>query len=170
MTFTAWDTDCLQFPRLLSEVNTVLTDDQIKEIADSMDVTPDRVCELFSRAEKSFKAIKRDIGPGSPRVPLTMGEIDKLTAHGTERLRVCLWVELGLIVGANGSRRIDSINELFDELVYDTDVPGVGCDISYRVVGARSRCDNYIISGEVLIEYQADVSELFEDLEDVEGL
>jgi hypothetical protein len=53
-----WENNDVQFPRLLTEVAAVLTTEQYKEIALSMDLTLDDVTDLFERAERVWDNIK----------------------------------------------------------------------------------------------------------------
>jgi hypothetical protein len=57
-----WAKDDIQFPRLLAEIVSTLelTQDQIDEIAESMDLESGRVDELFDRALAAWERIKAD--------------------------------------------------------------------------------------------------------------
>lgn len=51
----AWDDDQIQFPRLLSELHGLVTELQVAELAESMDLEPADVEELFDRADVAWK-------------------------------------------------------------------------------------------------------------------
>lgn len=54
-----WENDDIQFPRLLDEIAAIgLSDDQLEEICESMDVGRDSINELFTRAERKWDALK----------------------------------------------------------------------------------------------------------------
>jgi hypothetical protein len=53
-----WERNEIQFPRLLAESAAVLTTEQYKEIAQSMDLTLEEVTSLFERAELVWNEIK----------------------------------------------------------------------------------------------------------------
>lgn len=54
-----WKRDDVQFPRLLAEINAVgLTSGQAADICDSMDLSKERLKELFERAEIALEKIK----------------------------------------------------------------------------------------------------------------
>jgi len=54
-----WNRNDIQFPRLLSEIRACgLYEDQMDDIACSMDLTMDQVEELFDRAEIAFDNVK----------------------------------------------------------------------------------------------------------------
>ncbi len=55
---TTWDTNSIQFPRLLAEVWAVLEYEQYRELAVSMDLSEDEVRSLFQRADEEWEAIK----------------------------------------------------------------------------------------------------------------
>jgi hypothetical protein len=55
-----WDNDQIQFPRLLAEVNALITDDELSRIEASMDLTTKQVEQLFDRAEKAWERIRMD--------------------------------------------------------------------------------------------------------------
>lgn len=57
---TNWDNDKIQFPRLLEEIRAVgLTEEQYKELERSMDLSKDRIDELFERAMTAWEKIKK---------------------------------------------------------------------------------------------------------------
>lgn len=49
-----WNDDSIQFPRLLSEVHAVITDEMIQKIAEAMGLRPSMVRKLFKRADVAF--------------------------------------------------------------------------------------------------------------------
>jgi hypothetical protein len=54
-----WETDNVQFPRLLAEINAMgLTAPQYSMLESSMDLTTEQVDELLERAEKRWNEIK----------------------------------------------------------------------------------------------------------------
>ena len=54
-----WESDELQFPRLLAEIKAVgLTPDQVNSLCDSMDLTPHDIHDLLYRAEMMFERLK----------------------------------------------------------------------------------------------------------------
>lgn len=56
---TTWFLDCVQFPRLLSEICAVgLTDAQRSELCSSMDLRPEELDELFDRALETWECLK----------------------------------------------------------------------------------------------------------------
>ncbi len=58
---TTWDTNSIQFPRLLAEVWAVLEYEQYRELAVSMDLSEDEVRSLFRRADEEWEAIKEKL-------------------------------------------------------------------------------------------------------------
>lgn len=53
--------DAIQFPRLLAEINAIdLTQQQVEQLCEAMDLEPHHLDEVFSRAEERWKAIKAD--------------------------------------------------------------------------------------------------------------
>ena len=59
MSKTAWDLNCLQFPRLLAEIRAVgLSTEQESELAASMDLDLEQIAEIFERAEDEWEVIK----------------------------------------------------------------------------------------------------------------
>lgn len=56
----AWESDHIQFARLLSEINAVgLKSKMIAQLAQRMDLEPIHVHELFARADEAFERVKR---------------------------------------------------------------------------------------------------------------
>lgn len=55
-----WPKNEIQFPRLLSEARAVLEPGQIKDIAESMDLSVAEVNSLFRRAESEWEHLKRE--------------------------------------------------------------------------------------------------------------
>lgn len=52
-----WEDDVTQFPRLLHEIYSIgLTDKQMDDLCNSMDLKAERITELFERAETAFEA------------------------------------------------------------------------------------------------------------------
>jgi hypothetical protein len=58
VTNPVWDDDNIQFPRLIAELEAVLTPEQYREVAESMDLDMPELMELFERARKKWDAIK----------------------------------------------------------------------------------------------------------------
>lgn len=59
---TIWKNNSIQFPRLLAEIHAIgLTQYQLEDIADSMDLTENDLMELFYRAIKQFNKIKEGL-------------------------------------------------------------------------------------------------------------
>ena len=57
----AWDRNDIQFPRLLAEVSAASTPELIRDLATSMDLGPEKVMELFRRAESVWEGMKREV-------------------------------------------------------------------------------------------------------------
>lgn len=55
---TRWGRDGIQFPRLLAELWGVVTDEQISQLCESMDLVPGDIDELFQRANAEWERIK----------------------------------------------------------------------------------------------------------------
>lgn len=55
-----WENNALQFPRLLAELQGVLCAADLKSVAESMDLEPDQVLELFDRAVEEWERIKKE--------------------------------------------------------------------------------------------------------------
>jgi hypothetical protein len=55
---TTWENNGIQFPRLLAEINGVMTHEQVGQLAENMDLQPHEVCELFDRADAVWQQIK----------------------------------------------------------------------------------------------------------------
>ena len=55
-----WDRDDYQFPRLLAEI--MATQDKLDydTLCESMDLTPDRINELFDRADAAWERVKEE--------------------------------------------------------------------------------------------------------------
>jgi hypothetical protein len=54
-----WENDEIQFARLLAEIAAIgLTENQMMDLEDSMDLPPAKIRELFDRAEARFEAAK----------------------------------------------------------------------------------------------------------------
>lgn len=55
-----WERDDIQFPRLLAEIAGTINIDRaaMKALADSMDLEPEEVCELFDRAQAEWERLK----------------------------------------------------------------------------------------------------------------
>ena len=57
---TNWNNNNIQFPRLLSEIFAVgLTNEQMDQLCDSMNLTIDDIDELFHRAQSEFDQLRR---------------------------------------------------------------------------------------------------------------
>ena len=56
-----WDNNNVQYPRLLSEINAVLSFEDRIAVAESMDITLDELETLFDRAEADFIKIKNNL-------------------------------------------------------------------------------------------------------------
>ena len=56
---TKWENDAIQFPRLLAEIRMFgLTDEQVEQVCDSMDINEQELDILFERAEDEWQRIK----------------------------------------------------------------------------------------------------------------
>ena len=55
-----WESDDVQFPRLLAEVHAVADTKLYNDLCESMDLTLDKVMGLFERAEHRWENIKKD--------------------------------------------------------------------------------------------------------------
>lgn len=55
-----WLDNDIQFPRLLAEIRATwdVTPEQYRALADSMDLDPERIDELFDRAQDAWERIK----------------------------------------------------------------------------------------------------------------
>jgi hypothetical protein len=62
-----WEDDGIQFPRLLSEIMATQDTLDMKEIAESMDLTVEDVSELFDRANTAWEAAKQTLWEGFQR-------------------------------------------------------------------------------------------------------
>lgn len=61
-----WADDATQFPRLLDEIVAVgLTDEQLAGLCESMDLEPERINELFDRAQAAWDAQKERLPTGA---------------------------------------------------------------------------------------------------------
>jgi len=60
---TLWDSDEIQFARLITEMDAlgVLTDDLVKELSDTMDLSVERVDELIARALRVFHKVRTEL-------------------------------------------------------------------------------------------------------------
>ena len=57
-----WEDDTVQFPRLLAELRAVdIPAAQLAEVCDSMDIDPETLEELFTRAERRWNRIKAEV-------------------------------------------------------------------------------------------------------------
>jgi hypothetical protein len=65
-----WENNLVQFARLLSEMNAVvdISSGELRRLAESMDLEPDQILELFDRAEAVWEDAKRNLGAGMPGV------------------------------------------------------------------------------------------------------
>lgn len=63
-----WDNDLVQFARLLCEINAEvdISSGELRRLAESMDLDPDEVRELFDRADVVWEDAKRNLGAGMP--------------------------------------------------------------------------------------------------------
>lgn len=62
-----WNTDFIQFARLLSEINSVgLEDKQIKKIADNMNLMPKEVVSILNNASTKLEELLPILNKGSP--------------------------------------------------------------------------------------------------------
>ncbi len=56
---SAWETDNIQFPRLLAEIRAIgLSDEQMRLLEDAMDLESGHIEELLERAENRWEKIK----------------------------------------------------------------------------------------------------------------
>jgi len=86
MSQALWDRDDIQFPRLLDEIQGIgLTDTQYVQIAESMDLTPEEVHELFERAQTAWDKHKAEFFKGLP--PIKLGDTSKLVAASAEFIK-----------------------------------------------------------------------------------
>lgn len=55
-----WKNNKIQFPRLIAELEAIgaFNEETLHNLADSMDLTPDEVCELIDRAQNEWDKIK----------------------------------------------------------------------------------------------------------------
>lgn len=53
-----WSNNAIQFPRLIDELQAVITEAQLTEVCESMDLAPEELAELFDRAQTQWDAIK----------------------------------------------------------------------------------------------------------------
>ena len=66
-TSDTWSMDAIQFPRLLAKINAIdLTQQQVEQLCEAMDLEPHHLDEIFNRAEERWKAIKADSLHGRP--------------------------------------------------------------------------------------------------------
>ena len=63
-----WLRNDIQFPRLISEILAVvtITDEEMRELCDSMDLDETQVKSLMDRAGEEWEQIKMDILQGAP--------------------------------------------------------------------------------------------------------
>ena len=63
LTYTAWNDDNIQFPRLLAEIQATvdIRVEDYERICESMDLEADEVDELFDRAQNQWERIKEKI-------------------------------------------------------------------------------------------------------------
>ena len=59
-----WNDNSIQFPRLISEIfaSVALSDQDVKQLKDSMDISHSELFELFERAQSEFDNIKYKLG------------------------------------------------------------------------------------------------------------
>ena len=91
-----WDVDFVQFARLLDEINAVgLSQDQIKALATSMEVTPDEVKQLLNRASNRWDDLKPLIAKKSP---LTEDQVaEELAENG--KVEALVTIDFSEIIG-----------------------------------------------------------------------
>ena len=57
-----WNSDLIQFPRLLAEINAVgLNKSQVKQLCESMDLKEKEIKQVFDRAEREWDKIKKEV-------------------------------------------------------------------------------------------------------------
>lgn len=59
----AWNNSEIQFPRLIAEImaNVEITQEQWRDLSDSMDLPEAKIMEIFGRAEAAWKLIKDNL-------------------------------------------------------------------------------------------------------------
>jgi hypothetical protein len=81
-----WENDQIQFARLLAELQGVLPRETVEQVAESMDLTPDKVGELLDRAAEEWEQIKA-VTLANPQVEFpTKGTQFALVAPNGERI------------------------------------------------------------------------------------
>lgn len=93
------------------------------------------------------------------RKPLTLRQI-KYRADEDDRLTVRVSISLDNLVDFN----LESLNNYMDDAIIDSSVIGCLSDISYKVIeGSSKKSDHSILSGSIILEVNADISNILED-------